>query len=101
MAITPTQSPERSRKLSSTTSRDRSPIATARLKTLTDFSIVYVGNSGAPFDYVYAAGAGSGSGDANADGQSQNDLVYVPKDAHDPNEILFQGFNAAPGSAAQ
>jgi hypothetical protein len=74
---------------------------TWRLKTLTDFSVVYVGNSGAPFDYVYAAGSGSGSGDANADGQSQNDLVYVPKDAHDPNEILFQGFNAAPGSAAQ
>ena len=72
-----------------------------RLKTLTDFSLVYVGNSGAPFDYTYAAGAGSGSGDANADGQSQNDLVYVPKDAHDRNEILFTGFNAAPGSAAQ
>ena len=74
---------------------------TWRLKTLTDFSIVYVGNSGAPFDYVYGAGAGSGSGDANADGQSQNDLVYVPKDAHDPNEILFTGFNAAPGSPGQ
>ncbi|HEY1951387.1 MAG TPA: carboxypeptidase regulatory-like domain-containing protein [Gemmatimonadaceae bacterium] len=74
---------------------------TWRLKTLTDFSFVYVGNSGAPFDYVYAAGAGSGSGDANADGNSQNDLVYVPKNAHDPNEILFTGFNAAPGSAAQ
>jgi hypothetical protein len=66
---------------------------TWRLKTLTDFSVVYVGNSGAPFDYVYGVGTGSGSGDANADGQSQNDLVYVPKDAHDPNEILFQGFN--------
>ena len=43
----------------------------------------------------------AGSGDANADGQSQNDLVYVPRDAHDPNEILFAGFNATPGSAAQ
>ena len=74
---------------------------TWRLKTLTDFSVVYVGNSGAPFDYVYAAGSGSGSGDANADGQTQNDLVYVPKDAHDPNEILFTGFSATPGSAAQ
>jgi tetratricopeptide (TPR) repeat protein len=74
---------------------------TWRLKTLTDFSLVYVGNSGAPFDYVYGVGNGSGSGDANADGQSQNDLVYVPKDAHDPNEILFQGFNAAPGSPGQ
>jgi hypothetical protein len=74
---------------------------TWRLKTLTDFSVIYIGNSGAPFDYVYAAGSGSGSGDANADGQSQNDLVYVPKDAHDPNEILFNGFNATVGSAAQ
>jgi hypothetical protein len=74
---------------------------TWRLKTLTDFSVIYVGNSGAPYDYVYAAGSGSGSGDANADGQSQNDLVYVPRDAHDPNEILFTGFNATPGSAAQ
>jgi hypothetical protein len=76
---------------------------TWRLKTLTDFSVVYVGNSGAPYDYVYAAGSGSGSGDANADGQSQNDLVYVPKDAHDPNEILFTGYNGvSPGlNAAQ
>ncbi|HEX6628090.1 MAG TPA: carboxypeptidase regulatory-like domain-containing protein [Gemmatimonadaceae bacterium] len=74
---------------------------TWRLKTLTDFSVIYVGNSGAPYDYVYAAGSPAGSGDANADGQTQNDLVYVPKDAHDPNEILFNGFNAAPGSPAQ
>ena len=62
-----------------------------RLKTLTDISFIYIGNSGSPFDYVYGAGSGTGSGDANADGQSQNDLVYVPRDAHDPNEILFQG----------
>jgi hypothetical protein len=74
---------------------------TWRLKTLTDFSLIYIGNSGAPFDYVYAAGAGSGSGDANGDGQSQNDLVYVPRDAHDPNEILFTGFNTAAGSPTQ
>jgi hypothetical protein len=74
---------------------------TWRLKTLTDFSFVYIGNSGAPFDYVYGAGTTSGSGDANADGQSQNDLVYVPRDAHDPNEILFTGFNAAVGSPNQ
>jgi hypothetical protein len=74
---------------------------TWRLKTLTDFSFVYIGNSGAPFDYVYGAGSTSGSGDANADGQSQNDLVYVPRDAHDPTEILFNGFNATAGSPAQ
>jgi hypothetical protein len=70
-----------------------------RLKTLTDVSFIYQGNSGAPFDYVYGAGSGAGSGDANADGQSQNDLIYVPADAHDPNEILFTGFNNAVGSA--
>jgi hypothetical protein len=63
-------------------------------KTLTDISVVYTGNSGAPFDYVYGAGSGTGSGDANADGQSQNDLIYVPKNAHDPNEILFTGYNS-------
>jgi len=74
---------------------------TWRLKTLTDFSVIYIGNSGAPYDYVYAAGSGSGSGDANADGQSQNDLVYVPRDAHDPTEILFQGFDGVfPGLTA-
>ena len=74
---------------------------TWRLKTLTDFSVIYVGNSGAPYDYVYAAGSGSGSGDANADGQSQNDLVYVPRDAHDPNEILFANpATTVPGSPA-
>ena len=74
---------------------------TWRLKTLTDLSVVYVGNSGAPFDYVYAAAGGSGSGDANADGQSQNDLVYVPRDAHDPNEILFRDFDQPVGSPRQ
>jgi hypothetical protein len=69
-----------------------------RLKTLTDISFIYQGNSGAPFDYVYGFGSPAGSGDANADGQSQNDLIYVPTDAHNPNEILFTGFNQAPGS---
>jgi outer membrane receptor protein involved in Fe transport len=67
-------------------------------KTLTDVSVIYTGNSGAPFDYVYGAGSGTGSGDANADGQSQNDLMYVPRNAKDPNEILFTGYN---GTAAQ
>jgi hypothetical protein len=71
-----------------------------RLRTLTDVSFIYSGNSGAPFDYVYGSSAASGSGDANADGQTQNDLIYVPTDAHNPNEILFTGYNpAAPGSA--
>jgi hypothetical protein len=62
-------------------------------KSLTDVSFIYTGNSGAPYDYVVGVGSGSGSGDLNGDGQSQNDLVYVPTDAHDPNEILFTGYN--------
>ena len=72
-----------------------------RLKTLTDVSFIYSGNSGAPFDYVYGSGTPAGSGDANADGQTANDLVYVPLDAHDPNEILFTGFNFAAGTPQQ
>jgi hypothetical protein len=66
---------------------------TYTLPTKTSISLFYQGSSGAPYDYVYGVGSGSGSGDANADGNSQNDLVYVPKDVHDPNEILFTGYN--------
>ena len=69
-----------------------------RLPTNTDFSFIYQGGSGAPYDYVYGAGSGTGSGDANADGQSANDLLYVPRSASDPTEILFTGYN---GTAAQ
>lgn len=64
------------------------------LRTNTDVSFIYTGNSGAPYDYVY------GTGDANADGQTQNDLVYVPKDTRDPNEILFTGYNDATKAAS-
>ena len=67
--------------------------ATYHAKTLTDITMTYQGGSGAPYDYVYGAGGGSGSGDANGDGNSQNDLVYVPKDVRNPNEILFTGYN--------
>jgi hypothetical protein len=75
---------------------------TWRFRTLTDVSFIYVGNSGAPFDYVYGAGTTAGSGDANADGQTQNDLVYVPRDAHDPNEILFANpLTATPAQATE
>ena len=70
---------------------------TYHFPSLTDVSMIYTGNSGAPFDYVYRSNGGS-TGDLNADGQSQNDLVYVPTDARDPNQILFRGYN---GSAAQ
>jgi hypothetical protein len=60
-------------------------------------SFIYSGGSGAPFDFTYGTTGGT-TGDANADGQTQNDLMYVPKSATDPNEILFTGYN---GTAAQ
>jgi hypothetical protein len=74
-----------------------------RFPTLTDISIVYTGNSGAPYDYVYGAGtcpvaSCQALGDINADGSLGNDIVYVPKNAFDQTEILFSGFN---GTAAQ
>jgi hypothetical protein len=71
-----------------------------RFPTFTDVSVIYTGNSGAPFDYVYG-GSGGTTGDLNADGQTVNDLMYVPKNALDQTEILFQGYNAAAGSTAR
>jgi hypothetical protein len=71
-----------------------------RFPTFTDVSVIYTGNSGAPFDYVYG-GSGGTTGDLNADGQTVNDLMYVPKSALDQTEILFQGYNAAAGSTAR
>ncbi len=53
----------------------------------TNLSIIYTGQSGAPYDYVY--GGSSGRGDLNADGVNTNDLVYVPRNAHDTTEIRF------------
>jgi hypothetical protein len=72
---------------------------TYHFPSLTDVSFIYTGNSGAPFDYVYGTNGGT-TGDLNADGQSQNDLVYVPKNALDPNEIIFVA-NPATATAAQ
>jgi hypothetical protein len=69
---------------------------TYRFKTATDLSLIYTGNSGAPFDYVY--GSSGSFGDLNADGQTQNDLIYVPRNATDASEILFSGYD---GTAAQ
>jgi hypothetical protein len=73
---------------------------TYRFPSLTDVSVIYQGGSGSPYDYVYGQGIGTGSGDANADGQSQNDLMYVPLNVNDPNEILFTGAAGIPGSTA-
>ncbi len=65
-----------------------------RFPTFTDVSVIYTGNSGAPYDYVYGSNGGT-TGDLNGDGQSQNDLIYVPKSATDQTEILFQNYNSA------
>jgi hypothetical protein len=55
----------------------------------TDISLIWSGQSGDPHDYIYAA-VSSGSGDLNADGSQGNDLIYVPRNALDPTEILFR-----------
>lgn len=68
-----------------------------RFRTLTDVSVIYTGNSGSPYDYVYGTTGGT-TGDLNGDGQSQNDLIYVPTDARTQSEILFNGYN---GTAAE
>lgn len=48
----------------------------------TDVSFIFTGESGVPFDFVY-------SGDMNGDGSTNNDLIYVPTDAHDATQIQF------------
>ncbi|MEO8619585.1 MAG: carboxypeptidase regulatory-like domain-containing protein [bacterium] len=68
-----------------------------RFPSFTDVSVIYTGNSGSPYDYVYGSNGGT-TGDLNGDGQSQNDLMYVPKSATDQSEILFSGYN---GTATQ
>lgn len=76
---------------------------TYRTSWAMDLSFIYTGNSGAPFDFVYGSNGGS-LGDLNGDGQTQNDLMYVPKNATDASEILFTGFNGnatAQASAAK
>jgi hypothetical protein len=48
----------------------------------TDVSFIFTGESGVPFDFVYA-------GDMNGDGSTNNDLIYVPLDARLATEIQF------------
>lgn len=61
--------------------------------TKTDLSVIWIGSSGQPYDYVYG---GSGTvGDLNADGQVGNDLVYVPRSAYDTSEIRFNATGQA------
>lgn len=52
-----------------------------------DVTLSYQGVSGSTHDYVY--GGSSGRGDLNADGIVGNDLIYVPTDVNDVNQIRF------------
>ena len=55
----------------------------------TDFSVLYLGGSGAPF--TFTAAADPVTGDLNADGSNLNDPIYVPRSALDSTEIRFAG----------
>lgn len=64
----------------------------------TDVTLSYQGVSGSPHDYVYT---GSGRGDMNADGVAGNDLIYVPKDVNDQNEIRWAPLTITVNGVAQ
>lgn len=55
----------------------------------TEMSFYYLGESGRPFTFV--AFGTSRRGDLNSDGVATNDPIYVPRDAFDEREILFDG----------
>ena len=57
----------------------------------TDVTLSYIGVSGSAHDYVYT-GSG-GRGDLNADQLSGNDLIYVPTDVNDTNQIRWAQLN--------
>ena len=60
---------------------------TYALPTKTDLSVIWIGQSGQAYDYIYG---GSGTvGDLNGDGSVGNDLIYVPKSAYDTTQIRF------------
>jgi hypothetical protein len=59
----------------------------------TDVTLSYQGVSGSTHDYVYAGS--SGRGDLNADGIVGNDLLYVPTNVNDVNEIRFANVTVA------
>jgi len=54
----------------------------------TDISVSYIGESGVRFTYLDSS-ATPGFGDLNADGSSANDPIYVPRNAADTAEIVF------------
>ena len=67
--------------------------------SLTDVSFIYQGQSGFAYDFSYT-GSGGTLGDLNADGQ-RNDLVYVPLNAFDTQEIRIGSGLPANAPAAE
>ena len=61
--------------------------------TKTDLTMIYFGESGNPYDYVYNA-------DLNGDGFTRNDPLYVPKNALDPSEMTFVSYTPTTGRGA-
>ena len=59
----------------------------------TSVFLYYIGESGVPFTYTdsTAGEAGKPNGDLNADGSSANDPIYIPRNAADTSEIVFDG----------
>ena len=64
------------------------------LPTKTGVSLTWIGESGVPYEYVYGS-------DMNGDNFTSNDLIYVPKNAHDTTQIRFtQNGNLTPAMQA-
>ena len=59
--------------------------------TKTDVSLIWIGESGARYDYITNL-------DLNGDGLTLNDPIYVPNNALDPNEILFRDITSGFGA---
>ena len=55
---------------------------TYSLPSKTDVSMTFFADAGTPYEFVY-------NGDFNGDAGTANDLIYVPKNAHDTTEIRF------------
>lgn len=64
----------------------------------TSLSLIYTGQSGEPFTYVY--GGSGGRGDLNADGLQGNDPIYIPTSATDGTQIQFRDIAASGGNPA-
>jgi len=69
---------------------------TFSLSTRTDISLIYIGQSGSNYDFVY--GGSGGAGDLNADGAQGNDLIYIPADVAKDSEIRFSGVSPVAGA---